>query len=972
MQAMKGQPFELACRGGSLLISESRVIRRGTTAWALWRSQVTGIGCACADAADDATLYLHLHDGRRFAAEEIAPRECFRLFELLGCEAKPVAEADAADRPDDAPLVIDLGDRHTRAIASAKSVTLEQDGIPLWVVPRDQLLGVRVTAGPAAATVQIATRNGGASLLDNVPFAPALRLLIALGAAPAELASLAPPDASVAAPAPAPTVEASSAANPGAGSSTQASKPPPPLSPSGASAPIGPVPLPAPANAPGYGGSEHERQATAVRAPQQPAASKQAHAASYAAAVTAPRAISAPAPSKLRNGKASGRTGLAHARRTMAARAAAIAKPTAPAAPISSPTGSQLATPITRVAPPAPDAPVPTPAAPVASTVLNRAATAQPRQQAPARPPAPIAPAAAVEADRVTPRDKAPEEDSDVSLAPSRRSGLEVGTSRSTDAGTSERPTSGAVTVRQAALLLWHTALAAFALWLAGMRHNIGGALRRVGELLPSRVNSARSAGTAPARVAAGARVAPWSAALATIGAWSTILTRRALAGYHQAGSRVAAIGVAHRSAPGAARDRAPALAARAYTWGFVTRSHTGVRAHPRIAAARWRRIALVAALAVLALPTAGDALVAHLAPASQSGAVVSHQNAAAPEQMEKVRPSRAVVPPAVPAGVLYAGSRDGAIYALDTHTGTLVWRYDIGSPVEGGPAVVDGAIYAGEADGSIVALNAATHRELWRYHTDGSVRGSPIVANGVVYAGSSDDHLYALRSSDGMLLWRFRAGDWFASAPAVSGNMVYAGSYDGTLYALRASDGAEVWHMTTLGAVVVAPTVAGGMVYAGSSDNTIYALDARTGAIRWWYATAGSIYAAPVVTNGVVYAGSCDTHVYALRASDGTLLWHAQAGGLVLAPAVVTEQTVYVGTADGTLDALRASDGTLRWSRPTKAASATAPAVAAGAIYTGSDDSSVFAFDAQDGSVRWTYHTNGRIASIPTVVPTA
>lgn len=999
---MKGQPFELACRGGSLLISEARVMRRGSTAWALWRSQITGVGCAFSDAADEATIYLHLRDGRRFAAEEVAPRECFRLFELLGYEPEP--EADAAERRDDAPLAIDLGDKHIRVICGAQSVTLDQDSSPLWVVPRDQLLGVRVTAGPAATAVQIVARNGGATLLENVPFAAALRLLVVLGAAPAELAPLAPPDASVGAPAhtpvpgtASPSPEATHATVPPAAprlipvqtAETASPLPPPDVSAAAGSAP-------ATADAAGPRDSARERPAASMKArpKQATATAKLAPSASLAAVSRAQRDVPHPppnsaAPSKPRT--ASGTRSPGHAKRARAASQVAGATPAAPAAPISSPAEQQPAAPM---APPAPHAPAAIPAASVAAAAApaGAATAAKPRPRARARtqPPAPEPPAAAaIEAARDTSRGEAPEEETRVPLAPVQRlSVLDPGAGRSTSL------TGDTVTVRQAALLLWHAVLVAIALRLAWMGHIVASTIHRLGALRLPRDSHERVAQQAPMQEAARTRVAPGSAVFAAFAVWRTSFTRTAQTAYHQVGSRAAAFGGNVRSAPHAARDRdrAPALPAHALTGDLVarsrarslpaprigrelarrlvTRSRAGMRSLSGVAAARWRQLALVVALAVVALPTAGDALVLRLAPALYSGLAASHQTTVAPGQVEKARPSRAVVPPAAPAGVVYAGSQDGAIYALDAHTGTLVWRYDTGSPVEGGPVVVDSVIYAGEADGSIVALSAATHRELWRYHTDGSVREAPIVANGVIYAGSSDDHLYALRASDGMLLWRFRAGDRFASTPAASGNMVYAGSYDGTLYALRTSDGAEVWHLTTPGEVVVAPMVAGGMVYAGSSDNTIYALDARTGAIRWRYTTGGSIYAAPVVANGVVYVGSYDTNLYALGASDGRLHWYTPTGGLVLALTVASEQTVYVGTADGRLDAVRASDGTQRWSRATKAASAIVPAVADGAVYADAGDSSVFALDAQDGSVRWSYHTNGRIASSPAVVP--
>ena len=52
-------------------------------------------------------------------------------------------------------------------------------------------------------------------------------------------------------------------------------------------------------------------------------------------------------------------------------------------------------------------------------------------------------------------------------------------------------------------------------------------------------------------------------------------------------------------------------------------------------------------------------------------------------------------------------------------------------------PAVANGVVYVGSNDGNVYALNASTGAMLWSYTTGGGVYSSPAVANGVVYVGS-------------------------------------------------------------------------------------------------------------------------------------------------------------------------------------------------------------------------------------------
>ena len=60
--------------------------------------------------------------------------------------------------------------------------------------------------------------------------------------------------------------------------------------------------------------------------------------------------------------------------------------------------------------------------------------------------------------------------------------------------------------------------------------------------------------------------------------------------------------------------------------------------------------------------------------------------------------------------------------------------------------AIADGVVYVGSGDGRLYALDAETGQEKWRFKTDGAIVSSPAVAGGVVYFASTDGYLYAVR----------------------------------------------------------------------------------------------------------------------------------------------------------------------------------------------------------------------------------
>jgi outer membrane protein assembly factor BamB len=303
---------------------------------------------------------------------------------------------------------------------------------------------------------------------------------------------------------------------------------------------------------------------------------------------------------------------------------------------------------------------------------------------------------------------------------------------------------------------------------------------------------------------------------------------------------------------------------------------------------------------------------------------------------------------PAVENGVVYVGSDDTSVYALNANGGSKLWSFATGGSVPTSPAVANGVVYVA-ANGSIDALNAATGAQEWTQAPGSDSESSPTVANGSVYVGLGAS-VYAY-TGGGDLEWTFTTGEVVDAAPAVTNGVVYVGSVDGNLYALRASDGTELWKFSPAGSEVeTSPAVANGVVYVAADNGNIYALNATTGTQLWSFTTGSNVFSSPAVANGVVYVGSNDGNVYALNAATGTQVWSFTTGGTVGSSPAVANGVVYVGSSDGNLYALNAATGTRLWSFATGGGVGSSPAVANGVVYVGSNDGNLYAFDLSGG----------------------
>src|SRR5579884_953604 len=86
-------------------------------------------------------------------------------------------------------------------------------------------------------------------------------------------------------------------------------------------------------------------------------------------------------------------------------------------------------------------------------------------------------------------------------------------------------------------------------------------------------------------------------------------------------------------------------------------------------------------------------------------------------------------------------------------------WRFATGDRVVSSPVWAAGVIYFGSDDGNVYAVDAETGLRKWTFVTRGPVPCTPAIANGLVYFASYDGHLYAVEADTGRLRWKFSTG---------------------------------------------------------------------------------------------------------------------------------------------------------------------------------------------------------------------
>ncbi|WP_224249082.1 outer membrane protein assembly factor BamB family protein [Hyalangium gracile] len=171
-------------------------------------------------------------------------------------------------------------------------------------------------------------------------------------------------------------------------------------------------------------------------------------------------------------------------------------------------------------------------------------------------------------------------------------------------------------------------------------------------------------------------------------------------------------------------------------------------------------------------------------------------------------------------------------LYALDIKTGQIQWQYqpDNGQTlISADPGVGPGAVYVACGDGSLKSLDIATGTVQWEAVMEGPLTAAPFYANGALYTASDGGNLYALDASTGAQLWLFSPGERIVTNVAVSDGTAYFATDAAKLYAVDVAAGVNAvsFQYTSQGTITPGPTTENGVTYFLCIGDGAYTLGA-------------------------------------------------------------------------------------------------------------------------------------------------
>jgi outer membrane protein assembly factor BamB/predicted Ser/Thr protein kinase len=343
------------------------------------------------------------------------------------------------------------------------------------------------------------------------------------------------------------------------------------------------------------------------------------------------------------------------------------------------------------------------------------------------------------------------------------------------------------------------------------------------------------------------------------------------------------------------------------------------------------------------------------------------------------------VIPMEVSGDVIYVGTLNRAVYALDVLTGKLLWQHLMSPATAKTQYVVpaDGVViaangYTGVAptgwDGGAYGLDPGTGKLLWS--TQAVYVNWLDAAGGVVYVAAAikdpvTGGVSALSTATGELLWTFD----FPTNVDINGGLtvtdgvVYANTSKGEIFALSAATGNVLWRFADpIATFDNGILVTDGVLYTSSAQNkkdnaepVLYALQARTGHVLWQHPLGATPYGdsgAGATGGGLIFtfvlreAPSSSSPgvgvLSALNATTGQLLWQVQVAGGASSIAEHPGNVVYTGNSHGVIDGWQADTGNHLWSYRAPKPFSSVIKVTDGVAYFGCTDHRAYAVTVQ------------------------
>lgn len=280
--------------------------------------------------------------------------------------------------------------------------------------------------------------------------------------------------------------------------------------------------------------------------------------------------------------------------------------------------------------------------------------------------------------------------------------------------------------------------------------------------------------------------------------------------------------------------------------------------------------------------------------------------------------------------GILFVGSPNAEVLALDPKEKKILWRTKTTSPIRSAPTVSKGKVFAININNELIALDAKSGQQLWRHQGISETAGilgsaSPCIDGDTVIVPYSSGEIYALHAENGHLLWSHNLASLqhidsvsaiphIRAHPVIAGNTVYLISQNGQISTVDLISGQVKWTRQIGG--VQSPIIAGDHLFLIASSGHLICMTQESGLIKWVTSLprfenpedhkGRLVWSGPLLAGGKLYITGSNGYLHVFDPETGKEAEKIPLGSKAYLPPIVVDQTMYVLSADGNLSILQ------------------------------------------------------------------
>ena len=244
-------------------------------------------------------------------------------------------------------------------------------------------------------------------------------------------------------------------------------------------------------------------------------------------------------------------------------------------------------------------------------------------------------------------------------------------------------------------------------------------------------------------------------------------------------------------------------------------------------------------------------------------------------------------------------------LYAVAISNRTVKWSFEVVGDLRASPVLMENLVYIGSEDKRVYALDKYTGDLVWSLKLDDVVAASPSIDGLTLVVGTVSGSVYGIHSLQGDEIWRSDLGSPVSTAACIDRDAAMIGTYGGRVYALDLDDGEQKWMYPPKGAlaldpILTTPVTSSGLAYFGS--DALYCVEAGSGAEVWSFATDDSVRGSPAIVDTYLVFGCYDGMVRCIDKTTANVVWRFETDTVFRSAVSIDYDKAYVGGRDGTL----------------------------------------------------------------------